>query len=100
MATLSAIMIGNSEADASGTIPTVSSLGGLALAKNRIFAVNGNQDLCIKFGVTGVVATATNFRIPQGSTFTFDMGQANDHIDLFNPSGSTATYWVTLLSRI
>lgn len=99
MATLSSIMVGDSSGDASGTITTGTSAGGIAIAKRRIFSINANQDISIKFGLAGVTATASNFRIPSGSTFTFDMGDANDHIDLFNNSGSTATYWITFNSK-
>lgn len=104
MATPTSIFIPINSTAQSSTINTVSSsaeiLPSTAGAHNVIFSINGNQDLCIAFGNSGMAAaTATNFRIPAGVVATFDLSDQYDRIRLYNPSGSTATYWIMQLSR-
>lgn len=69
--------------------------------KFRIFAVNANQDVFIKFGNAAVVADAgvTSFRIPANQTLVFGTGADSASFSIFNNSGSTANISIQFLNQ-
>lgn len=71
------------------------------LGNGMLFAINGDQDLTIAFGVAGMAApTNAAFRIPANQTYTFDLGRNYDRIRVFNLSSTTAAnIYIQPLSR-
>jgi hypothetical protein len=101
MAVLAAILLPGQDPDikVAGLAATTSTAEQL-LGKNKLFAINATQDICIKFGVTGMsAAAATNFRIPANQTAVFDTGEAFTHIRVFNLGSSAADIYAKGLSR-
>ena len=73
------------------SLGTTTSSAEQVLGTNVVFAINADQDITIKFGVSGMgAAAATDFRIPQNQTYTFDTGYYIDRIRVFNMNGTTA----------
>ena len=71
-----------------------------ALSANRIFAINADQDITIKFGTAGMsAATTSDYRIPANQQTTLDLGSSLTSIRVFNQGASTANVYILLLSR-
>ena len=70
------------------------------IGKRRLFAINADQDITIRFGLsTGNMTTVDNadYRIPANSQDVFDLGDAFDSFQVYNLSGVTANvYYQTL----
>lgn len=78
-----------------------SAIDACGTATSRLIAINADQDVLIRFGSTtgATAATATDFRIPQNSTFIFSVNQATRYFTLYNNSGSTVNYYWCHLSQ-
>lgn len=99
MATYESVFIPEAK-DVTATLATVTATAEILIGINNIFAIQATDDMHIKFGTTGMAAaSASNWKIPAGSIFKYDMGRAVDTIRLFNPTGATITYWIQFLSR-
>jgi len=90
----------NSGSQTTGGATAAISVNPGAPTQRRIIAINANQDVNIRFGNSSVAAIATDFRIPQNQTFTFDTGQENSYFSLYNGSGLTVTYWWAYLNKL
>lgn len=100
MATFSSIFIPRGNETSSASLAATTSTAEIVLAKDTIFAVNATADINIKFGVSGMSAAAsTDFRIPAGTTATFDLGYAYDRIRLYNAGAASLNYFILPLSR-
>ena len=106
MARLSTVLIPSCDAPI-----TISTLGASAasaiqtVGKNRLFAINADQDLIILFGNKAgptISPTATvGYRIPANQQDTLDTGNAFDSFKVFNLSGSTAAnVYIQLLTVV
>jgi hypothetical protein len=102
MAVQSAILVpaGDAVQKVSALAATTSSAA-LVLGTNRIFAINADQDITIRFGNAGLAAAdATFYRIPANQQTTLDLSDQFTQIRVFNLSSSTAAnVWVLPLSR-
>ena len=84
-----------------GTVGAGVSSAEISIGNNRIFVLNADQDVMIKFGLTGMsAATATDFRIMANTYVIFDMGTQVGFIRLFNNGASTANWFVQYLSKV
>jgi len=84
-----------------GTINSATSSAEISVGFGRIFALNADQDVMIRFGTTGMsAASATNFRIPANSYVQFDLGTQLSHIRLFNNGSVTANWFIQYLSKV
>ena len=67
------------------------------VGSRRIFSVVADQDITIRFGLTGMgAADATFYYIPAKQQTTFDMG-TNTHVRVFNLAASAANIWILRL---
>ena len=84
----------------SGLAATTSSVE-QALGANVIFSINATQDITIRFGQPGFSASAgaSDFRIPSGSTFTFDVGRNLTSFKVYNLGASAANIYILFLSK-
>ena len=86
---------GSTTADLSGSISGTTSTSEIVLNRYSLFAINANGDLNIRCGNSGMpAATATDFRIPAGTTATYQVPEQWDRIRLYNAGGSSITYWI------
>ena len=107
MATFTSIFVpvggstaGSTTADLSNTITGTTSTGEIVLGRYTIFALNANGDVNIRCGNSGMpAAAATDFRIPAGTTVTYQVPEQWDRIRLYNASASTITYWIQPLRQ-
>lgn len=84
-----------------GTIGAGVSSAEIDIGNNRIFILNADQDVMIKFGQTGMgAAAATDFRIIANTYAPFDMGNNVRFIRLFNNGASTANWFIQYLSKV
>jgi hypothetical protein len=91
---------GSSTADLNGTVTTASSSSEIVLNAYQLFAINANGDINIRFGNAGMpAAAATDFRIPNGVIATYQVPKQWDRMRIFNPGGSTITYWIQPLRQ-
>src|SRR5258708_1653645 len=61
------------------------------IGRNRVFAINADQDVTINFGNSNGTMTApttSNYRIPANQQTTFDTGAAFDSFEVFNQGTS------------
>jgi hypothetical protein len=71
-----------------------------SLGTNRIFAINADQDITIRFGNTGMAAADNTFyRIPANQQTTLDTSDQFSFIRVFNLGASAANVWILPLSR-
>jgi hypothetical protein len=101
MAVLSSILHPATEvAIRPAALATGQSTAEIALGPNRIFAINADQDITIKFGNAGMTAAAgTEYRIPANQQTTFDTGANVNSIRLWNLAATNANIYIILLSR-
>jgi hypothetical protein len=107
MATITSIFVpfegstaGSTTADLSSTVLTVSSSAEIVLNRYSICAINANGDINIRRGSVGMpAAAATDFRLPANQTFTFQVPENWDRIRIYNPGGSTITYWIMFMTK-
>ena len=72
----------------------------ISLGTNRIFGINADQDVTIKFGQAGLgAATGVEYRLPANSQTTFDTGDAFASIRVFNKSATAVNIYIQKLSR-
>lgn len=102
MAVFSAILVPSNDAPIKvAALAASTSSAELVMSNNRIFAINADQDITIRFGTSGMAAAdATFYRIPANQQTTFDLGGAFDRIRVFNQAAATAAnVYIELLSR-
>lgn len=88
------------ENDATGTVTTAASSAEIAIAPNQIFYLIANGDANIRFGATGLAAaTANNFYLPAKTGARYDSGRTGLALRIFNPTGSTITWWIQNLAK-
>jgi hypothetical protein len=91
---------GSTTADLNGTVTTTASSGEIVLNRYQLFAINANGDINIRFGNAGMpAAAATDFRIPSGIIATYQVPANWDRFRIFNPGGTTITYWIQPLRQ-
>lgn len=101
MARLSSVLIPSCE-EAVLLQPTSSSASAIqTIGKNRIFAINADQDITIRFmnaAGPSLTADSADYRIPANQQTTLDTGQAFDSFEVYNLSASTTAnvYYQTL----
>lgn len=74
-----------------------------AFGNGEIIAINADQDITIRFGPPGGVGAPddTDFRLPQNTQSTFDMGNGWTSFKVFNRSTTTAAnIWILPLSKV
>ena len=101
MARMASILLPSGDADIKlASLGTSTSSTEQKIGANRIFVINADQDITIRFGATGMgAADATYYRIPANQQTTFDMGPAFSYIRAFNLSASTAAnVYIKILS--
>jgi hypothetical protein len=87
-------------ADLTGTITTLTSTSEIVLGRYTLFALNANGDINIRCGNAGMpAAAATDFRLPNGTTVTYQVPAQWDRIRLFNNTGGSVTYWIQPLRQ-
>lgn len=101
MAVFSSILVPAGEAAVQVlALTATTSSAEIVLGTNRIFAINADQDITIKFGNTGMtVATGVEYRIPANQQTTFDTSDAYASIRVFNKGASAANIYIQKLSR-
>ena len=100
MATLTTIFVPSGNGTALSVTTHAASLI-QTLSKNQIFAINATEDVTIKFGLVTVAdPTGVEFRIPTGTTATFDLGDKYDSFKVYNLGTSTASVYYLPLSHI
>lgn len=107
MATFSSILIpvggstaGSTTADLSASISATTSTSEIILGRYQFFAINGNGDLNIRFGNSGMpAAAATDFRIPSGVIAVYQIPQQYDRFRLYNAAAGSVTYWIQPLRQ-
>lgn len=88
----------SSRSDLTGTILTTASSAEILMGAYQYIAINANGDMNIRFGGTGLpAATASDFRIPANTIAVYPISKMNPAIRIFNPGGSTITYWIQFL---
>lgn len=88
------------EVDSTGTVTAGVSSAEIDIAPNQIFYLIANGDLNIRFGSTGLTAaTASNFYLPSKTGTRYDSGRTGMAMRLFNPTGSTVTWWIQTLVK-
>lgn len=93
--------LGSTTADLNGTVTTVTSSAEIVLGRYQLFAINANGDFNIRFGNSGMPgAAATDFRIPANSMAVYQIPQQYDRFRIFNPGGTTITYWIQPLRQM
>jgi hypothetical protein len=102
MATMSAVFHPSDDAAIriSG-LATLTASSEQVMPAQRLFAINADQDVTITFGQQGNVPVpgVASFRIPQGSTLTFDIG-TKTAVRLFNLSSTqAATIYIMFLNK-
>lgn len=74
------------------------------IGRNRIFALNADQDITILFGNASgptITPNSSSYRIPANQQTTLDTGSAFDSFKVFNNSGTTvANIYIQLLSVV
>jgi len=72
-----------------------------ALGANTLFSINADQDITIRFGVPGfsAAASATDFRIPANSTFTYDVGRNYTSFKCFNLAATPVNIYIMFMSK-
>ena len=101
MAVFSSILVPAGEAAVQVlALAATTSSAEISLGTNRIFAINADQDITIKFGQAGLAAaTGVEYRIPANQQTTFDTSDAYASIRVFNKGASAANIYVQKLSR-
>lgn len=102
MATISAVFHpSDDQAIRIASLATQTASSEQTMPAQRLFAINADQDITITFGQAGniPVPDATSFRIPQGTTLTFDIGTKTG-IRVFNLSSTqVATIYILFLNK-
>jgi hypothetical protein len=73
------------------------------VGKNRIIAINADQDICIVFSnskSTTQTATTNSYRIPANQQTTIDTGQAFDQFSVFNNTATPANIFYQTLTVV
>lgn len=105
MATFSAVFTPSGSgtgttADLNASLAATTSTAAITLEHNRLFAINADGDINIRFGNSGMdAASGADYRIPAGTTAVYDLGNAFTRIRLYNPGGSSINYWIQPLVR-
>lgn len=105
MAVFSAILGFAGDAGQTAALATVTSTGEIVLGPNAIFAIRSTGtapagDFNLKFGNAGMAAaSATDFQFPANQVFTLQTGDHTDRIRVFNPGGTSITYWIQKMDR-
>jgi hypothetical protein len=80
----------------------------IVLGPNRIFAINSDRDITVKFGNAGMAAaTGVEYRIPANQQTTFDVGSQLNSLRIWNTGNvngtagtpTTSNTYILLLSR-
>jgi|SRR5712691_2049922 len=104
MSRIAGILIPACDAPTKFTLAPTTASSIQTFGKNRIFAINGDQDITILFGnAAGPSFTpdTTSFRIPANQQTTLDTGQAFDSFKVFNNNGSSsANVWIQMLTVV
>lgn len=101
MATYSAILTpAQAPATVIGSLAAGASTVEQALGYNQIFGVNATQDITIRFGPPGLTdASATDFRVPAGSTMVWDVGRQYTSFKCYNLGASSCNIYIIFLSK-
>lgn len=85
----------SNRADLSASVSGTTSTAEIDFSAYQYFAINANGDINIRFGPTGLpAATAADFRIPANSTYIYPVSKQNQAIRIYNPGGTSITYWI------
>ena len=106
MATFTSIFVpiggsttGSTTADISGSVSSTTSSSEILLGRYNLFALNANGDINIRFGASGMPnAVGTDFRVPADIVAVYRVPQQWDRMKIYNPGGSSITYWIQPLS--
>lgn len=73
----------------------------VAFGPQVVVAINADQDIMIRAGAAGAVATPTSsdFRIPSGVTFVFMTDRNAPSFKLFNNGASSANIYIQRMSQ-
>lgn len=101
MAVFQAIWVpGSGDANSDTLVDNSAAADPISMGKRRLFVITADQPFHISFGQSTMAdAGADSLRLPANAAFTFDMGDENTHLSLFNDSGSNMTYWILTLSK-
>ena len=99
MAKFSAVFTFSQEAPTTATLGGTTSSGEIVLGVDRQFAITATNAFNLVMGNSGMsAASASNFEFPGSAVFTLSTSGGNDRIRIFNPGGTSITYWVQPLA--
>lgn len=102
MATFSATYTFSEEATKTGTISGTSASSLITIGANRKFAITASGAFCVLIvnkNSTTTTATANNFEFPGSAVYTLETGAQADSVSIYNPGGSSITYWLQPLAN-
>lgn len=89
-----------SSATAAILVGAVIGQGALSGSVQRaIFAINATEDITIRMGNSSVAAVSTDFRLPANGTYTFDTGNEQAYMSLYNLGTETVNITWAYLSK-
>lgn len=103
MAVLSAVFSLSAEAATTASLNTVTSTAAITIGADRKFIVRATGDFNLKMGTSSLsAATASDFQFGGATTganvYTLSTGPNCTSIRIFNPGGSSITYWLQPLA--
>lgn len=102
MATFSSVFTFSDEAPTTATISGSSASSLITIGLDRKFAIVATNSFClliVNSNSATRTATASNFQFPGSAVFTLETGSNADSISIFNPNGTSITFWVQPLAN-
>jgi hypothetical protein len=95
MAVFSAIFSFSNEAATTASLNATTSTADITIGKDRKFAIVATAAFNVKMGMAGQsAAAATDFEFPGAQVYTLATNSAADSIRIYNPGGTSLTYWL------
>lgn len=102
MAHLSATFCFSGEAATTATLLTHTSSAIITIGVDRKFAITATAAFNLRMANSATssitAAAATDFEFPGSAVFTIETGSGQDSVYIYNPNGSSITYWLQPLA--